>query len=787
MRSNVAYRHFAKAIFSATILTAVGCASSGGSSTPPSPPATITPPAPDPTPPPPDPTPDPPVNFDTTEFQNQSALSQINALPAYDAGAQGQDTIVAIIDTGIDLNNPEFEDRIHPASADLVVAGITFGGDARAPSLQDEDDHGTPIASIIGAERDDVAIHGVAPETELLIFRADDDGPEEEIILGSALLEGVIRAGAIGADALNLSLGSNEPTARDDFQGLLVRTKNSDIVTAIAAGNGGGSQPDLSALSALDVPGAPATIVVGAVNSNNMLAGFSNAAGDAAEVFLVAPGNGISTVRVDTPTGSTDLFSGTSASTPHVTGAVALVRSIWPALTAEETVEILLDSATDLGAPGTDPIFGRGLLNVGAAVSPIGGVTTSSIDGTITSTNEISATLSPVFGAGFTDIEPIIVVDRFNRDFRADFDGFINAAAPDQFNLEAKFSPFYSAQFANQRINAGTALTLQLTQENRAYTDADANLFARFSGADPQTENEDTRLAFALTHALNEKQSITLAQGLSPRTLDSLSSPSANPFIGEHGFRDLYLSQSNDAFAAGTKISLGEKLTADVFISHADQADQNINGLFDPVALEPAQSISNARIGLTRRTNGLALRFEQGLRQESGAILGADFGAGSSASTFYSAVDADWRANRFWRFSARYAAGYTFADTNGFGGFVDGFSNIVTSQFSLGVERRALFQNADQLNFAISQPLRAQAGVARLILPTDFNKETESILFETQLAPLAQTGRALDFEARYRFATGELGHLDLHLLHQVFGQEGFSAQATALVRTGFDF
>ena len=762
-----------------------GCAS--GSNTPPQIPTAPTPP---PAPPPPPPTPPPPddTDFDTTEFQTQTGLAQINALPALEAGALGQDTIVAIIDTGIDLNNPEFQSRLHPQSADLVVAGIVPSDEARAPSLQDEDDHGTPIASIIGAERNNSSIHGVAPSTELLVFRADDDGPEEEVILGGALVEGIRRSATIGVESLNLSLGSNEDGARDDFRFLLSLTSDADIVTAIAAGNESADDPDLSALGALDVIGAPATIIVGAVNSNNNLAGFSNAAGIAQDIFLVAPGVSVQTVRINTPAGAAQSFSGTSASTPHVAGAAAALRSLWPMLTAAETVEILLDTATDLGAPGTDPIFGRGLLNLGAAIEPVGDVSASSVNGTSISIGDINATLSPVFGSGFSSLDDIVVVDRFNRDFRANLNGTVGQSAPDQFNIEAKFSPFFNSEFSTERLSDGTSLTLQLSERDRTATNAEANLFARFNGADAQTDFTDERLSFALTQALNTQQSLTVAQGFSPRSLDRLiNAQYQNPFIGDAGFRDLYLSESISAFSSGLRHKLGEQTSADILISYANDDEQFFDGLVDTTTDSSDRAVTNLRIGLTRQSKNLRLRFENGLRRESGAILGADFGADANASTFYSAINANWKPGTHWGVSARYAAGYTVASANGFGGFIGGFSDIVTSQFAVALERRKLFQNNDRFNVGVSQPLRAESGAIDLILPTEFDRLTGETLFSSQSAPLAQTGRALDFEASYAFSAGPLGVIDFNLIHQLYGRDDFTSQTTALIRTRFDF
>ena len=66
--------------------------------------------------------------------------------------------------------------------------------------------------------------------------------------------------------------------------------------------------------------------------------------------------------------------NGTSCSAPRVAGALALVQQKFPNLNAAERKTVLLHSADDLGAPGVDPVFGHGLLNVTSALSPMGNI-----------------------------------------------------------------------------------------------------------------------------------------------------------------------------------------------------------------------------------------------------------------------------------------------------------------------------------------------------------------------------------------------------------------------------
>ncbi len=756
------------------------CSSSGGA-----PMTSLPPPPPPPALPPP-----PPPNFNTAEFRNQSGLAQINALAAYDQGATGAGVIVAIIDSGIDLNNPEFQNRIHPQSADLVIAGVVQATDVRAiPTLQDEDDHGTPVASIIGAERNGIGVHGVAPEAQLLIFRGDDDSVADPIIFGEAIDEASHRAATIGAGVFNLSLGTDEAGARAEFAALFTFTRDNDIVSVVAAGNDGDADPDGSALGALDVVGASATIISGAVRADNTLAGFSDMAGIAADIYLVAPGTLIQTVGITTSPGQAKSFSGTSASTPHISGAAALVRQLWPALTASEVVTILLDTATDLGAPGTDPVFGRGLLNVGAAVAPVGAVTVTSVAGSVAAVTGASAQMSPVFGNGLAAIGDIVVQDKYNRDFRVSFGATVGLAEPGGFNVEQMFSPFDNHAYANQRVNSRMTMRMRLTSRDRSYTDISLNQAAAFDGAFARNDVTEDAIALALTSDLGTGRSVMVAQGFTAEAADRMSIPERRTsFLARSAFRDAYLPNAKAAVTTFMKTPLSKRVGADFLVSYAYDYYADAFGLTPDGAAARTRNAATLRAGLSYNTRNLHMRVEQGLRREQGAILDARFsGDNTSSSTVYGAVEAGWSPAQRWRLKGRFAAGYTRAETDGFGALIDDFSNLTTTQFSVALVREGLVSASDSLWLGISQPLQIETGAARLTVPTGFNKQTEALSFETVSAPLAFAGRRLDFEAGYRLPNGPLGALDINLIHQTCGAYETPAATTLIVRSGFGF
>jgi len=746
--------------------------------------------SPPPSSPPPPPPPPAAQDFDTEEYRRQPALDQINVIPVYEEGALGAGAIVAVIDTGIDTDHPEFAGRIHPESADLVVSGVVSPGDVRAggPSLEDDDDHGTAVASIIGAAKNDIGAHGVAPEATLLIFRVDDDGNEELSLLGEAISEAVQRSADIGADVVNMSFGTDEPGARADFASILSYLKSNDIISVLAAGNDGLANPEASALGALDVAGAPAAIIAGSVNSSNGISSFSNRAGEGAEIYLVAPGEFLRGVFPGASPGQTRSFSGTSAATPVIAGAAGLLRSLWPNLTAEEVVDILLTTATDLGDPGTDPIYGRGLLNVGAAVSPVGAVSTSNASGSSVDPRLLGGALSGPFGSALAGLGDIVVLDSYGRDFRLSFDDLIAQSGPERFDLERRYSPFDDHFYSGASLGGGWSMRMRLTARDRSSRSLLDSQMAFVKDADIGGDMKDHSLGFAVSGDVGGAQ-LLAAQGFTPAAAERMTNPArATPFLSDSAFADAYLPRGADAVTTLTRFKAAKNISVDFLMTQGEDRDTEAEALLiaDGLPLDKPQ-IFVARAGADVDFGSAILRLEQGFRRETGAVFNARFDDAAEATTAYAAIEAVWSPAPLWRLQGRLAAGLTFADTLGLDAFAEETPVLKTTQFSVAVSRRKLFSAADSIWLGVSQPLQIEAGSIRMMLPTGFDHVTETLLFTPATASLAAEGRRLDFEAGYRLFSGPLGAVDINLIHQTFGGYDIPAETSALIRSRFDF
>ena len=167
-------------------------------------------------------------------------------------------------------------------------------------------------------------------------------------------------------------------------------------------------------------------LAVTAVDEDNVILSKANGCGDAKSFCLSAPGyydnNFIQQYEAgyayNNDTLAVEITRNTTIASAYVTGAVALLKEAFPNLTNSEITNIMLISATDLGAEGVDAVYGHGMLNIGAALEPIGtlNVQTNSVrldvDATGTSL-ALASSFGGDIGAGFT----IGAVDDYNRHY----------------------------------------------------------------------------------------------------------------------------------------------------------------------------------------------------------------------------------------------------------------------------------------------------------------------------------------------------------------------------------
>ncbi|QCI79585.1 hypothetical protein E6W36_08655 [Hankyongella ginsenosidimutans] len=153
------------------------------------------------------------------------------------------------------------------------------------------------------------------------------------------------------------------------------------------------------------------------------------------------------------------IVSGTSFAAPHVAGALALLADAFPTLTSRQLVDLLLSSATDLGSPGQDPVFGRGGLNIARAFQPQGSTRLAGTD-TLVSLSQADIALGGALGNGAqlgSALRDVVVLDRFNRAFSVNLGPNVRAVTS---KLDLARQLQRRAHIEEQWLSSRTALRL---------------------------------------------------------------------------------------------------------------------------------------------------------------------------------------------------------------------------------------------------------------------------------------------------------------------------------------
>lgn len=270
---------------------------------------------------------------------------ELNAPQAWSILDPVLDATVAIVDTGIDAGH-----------GDLAEERITYGTDYIEDDgvPQDEDGHGTHVAGIVAATRDnDRGVAGMV-QTELYVTRVISGDEGRCSYAAMAIVESV----DAGADVINLSLhcaGHFDPL----HDAVDYATDNGAVVVAAA-----GNDQLTSSGSCIPHPAVHGSVIaVGASDPTMTPAAYSCQGND---LELLAPGTFVlSTVDG----GGYGLFTGTSMATPHVSATAAMLVDQHPSWTGSEIRQRLRQTARDLGTPGYDPYHGYGLVDPVAALT----------------------------------------------------------------------------------------------------------------------------------------------------------------------------------------------------------------------------------------------------------------------------------------------------------------------------------------------------------------------------------------------------------------------------------
>ena len=442
-------------------------------------------------------------SYCTDEMNQQYGLVTTKAYAAYDRGYTGDGIKVAVFDGGFDTGHTDLDANL--------ITGYDEEDDNNTPNADSHTavvgGHGTHVAGIIAAEKNNSGMHGIAYNASIMPVKIFTDSGS----MLSDISNSVAYAVDNGAIALNNSWGTSDftssatctingyvnqrcygyipGTSSSGFNGTSERTEWDDVATAnavavFAAGNHGNNSAtgeikfySSTSISSTFIGSYSPQVVkdaglisytnrssyearfglidsdisenwlnVVAVDKNNTIASFSNGCGDTKSYCIAAPGVEInSTLPTDLDSDGFGTISGTSMAAPHVSAAVAILKEEFPNLTGAQIVDLLLSSATDLGAGGTDEVYGVGLLNLDAATQSSGtmniAMTNSSNSLEKLSLYKTNLNLSNIFNKNSINSSDFMgVVDSYDRVYSYKLNDFVQQSEKTKRDLLYSFN-----------------------------------------------------------------------------------------------------------------------------------------------------------------------------------------------------------------------------------------------------------------------------------------------------------------------------------------------------------
>ncbi|NIP43969.1 MAG: S8 family serine peptidase, partial [candidate division Zixibacteria bacterium] len=321
--------------------------------------------------------------------------ADINALEVFENPPDNTSlVIIAVIDTGVDMDHPDLAGKIWQNPGEVADNGIDddhngyvddirgwdYTSGSGAPPVPDNDPsdsygHGTHCSGIIASLTDNlVGMAGVVPDCKIMPLKF------YPVMLSSYASAAIVYAADNGADVISMSFGY--PWQIEILEDALEYARSKGVVLCAATGNDG--------IAKFNFPGAyPSVISVGASTSDDEVAFFSTYG---EQMDVVAPGYSVLSLRA----AGTDMYapgepnvhiidenyyvaSGTSMACPHAAAVAAYMMSTSPGLKPDAVQQIMQNTADDivdpygdgLNLPGWDQYSGHGRINLENALAAV--------------------------------------------------------------------------------------------------------------------------------------------------------------------------------------------------------------------------------------------------------------------------------------------------------------------------------------------------------------------------------------------------------------------------------
>ena len=698
------------------------------------------------------------------DYDGANGLTRVCASAAYARDATGDGIKVAVLDTGINLDG---SNDIYHTDLNANIASFTSGSDLIGSDNvpNDENGHGTSVASIIAGENDGRGGHGVAYDATLYIYKVLNDSGNS---VGNSVASGITKARGDGVDIMNLSLGGNNvigtncsnATNCESYLGSTLYTEleasgAAGKILVWAAGNHKKSSPSvISGAAIYDDDFKETTVIAVATGLNGKLSSTangdpgwsdsqpgSNACGIAAAICIAAPGTMLYSSKLDNNT-VWSASSGTSLAAPVVSGGLALIKQEFSSLTNAQVVDRLFATALDTDEYSQSSIYGHGLMNLNAATAAVAGLQT-------------------IGGSNLLDDPNTSYYDLANNTFAS------NAAFSNALNnaLEGQTMEVYdSFDRANFKTNVSSFFT------SGSYTSQNTieNHMARLQ---PKTmekvKNKTLYGSFTVETDGNYIESsmfqsggdfLALGFNQSTNSFENAVDPLSN-FFNDSNFGNNYL--VNPYFNTGSGQDYFMSFNSNSSFGFDTFTNANGNDLGLSFNLNP---LSSSGEGM-KDAGDLQIVF--GTNYEQNKFLNSTstgaFATGDLSNTNFTGIKYKKNLGDDFTFVGSGFAGYTYIDKAA-GSYINNSTPLLTSSFTLGLAKANFIKEDQRIGFFINQPQRVEEGSLNLRIPTSSDRD-RTVTYSNLNVDLEPGARQINFDIIFNKTITESSNLSANLTH----------------------
>jgi hypothetical protein len=460
------------------------------------------------------------------------------------------------------------------------------------------------------------------------------------------------------------------------------------------------------------------------------------------DYFVVAPGVDIwSSVGNGAATASEyGYLSGTSMATPYVSGTAAVIKGMWPTLTASQIADIIFDTADDIGAPGVDPIYGRGAVDITKALSPVGATIVAQFGKVAVQSNAVGtdAGVTSVTGAGNAQkslvsgilsvavrnssvLKKAVLVDSFGRTFQSDL-------TKSTYNPGLDFTPYFMSSGFNTFTPFAYSGDGPLGQFAASGYAVDSVTPRLLSGQLLDTDQHrydvrDLEVAAAIAPgvALNAGYNLDLAGRFNGYDLQA-SSAYDGLFLSGSALNSPYTSFTSGGSFIGTTVALAP----DLHFQAGGSMLSPYRGEFQVPVFSYLAQIEGPQLQFDQRTaqsamagvdwdfaswGGLGVTASNTTEQHGvlGGVTSGALAMADSANTSALGASARVGFGDGWVTTVSYSQGVTQLDLKSNSLLTD--ADLLHSRaYGVAVAKHGLFADDDSLGLAVSRPIEVFAG-----------------------------------------------------------------------------